>query len=455
MKVMLARQLTTENEDGSSQESIVVVFSNDKNERQTVMVTSDNPGYAAAADALQKFSMGDITASAFAAELTEATEGNKRLAEEKFERVTDFMGGRITLVNGRVLIDGDHIDTAVEQHLLRLLSATRSASTAEQTKVADLAWLSFGKFIENLYSNVNEHVRSQLFRWMTQEANRSGGFTLTDDGCFIGYKGCAGSADSAVSINHGTAIVNGVAHEGAIPNPLGAVVEMSRSNVNDDPAQGCSYGLHVGTYDYAKGWAQGVLLTVKVNPRDVVSVPTECDSQKIRTCRYEVLENVEVAYTAPVWVSDDYDWDDDDECEDGYCDCGCCDEPEYECDCSCECYSDPDCDNEHDVCEECKEDDSASESDDESYCCSRCDGRSNAPYNATQDDVEDEESLPEDKGREEAEKLREKAYEAADAISKVIYDVTGRPVDLRDYMEKLEDLPSYLEEMLPPDEKRR
>jgi hypothetical protein len=133
-------------------------------------------------------------------------------------------------------------------------------------------------------------------------------FAITADGLVVGYKGVKRDADGQlVSVQSGRAIVDGTVHVGNIPNPLGAVVEMPRGEVTFDPANGCSVGLHVGTYDYAAGWAQGALLEVHVNPRDVVSVPTDCDSQKMRTCRYRVVATIDAPHTVPAV----YDYDDD------------------------------------------------------------------------------------------------------------------------------------------------
>ena len=75
-----------------------------------------------------------------------------------------------------------------------------------------------------------------------------------------------------------------------------------------DPREGCSFGLHVGTYNYAKGFAQGVLLRVRVNPRHVVSVPLHAGYQKIRVTEYTVVEASDVEYTETVYEEDEDDW---------------------------------------------------------------------------------------------------------------------------------------------------
>lgn len=77
-----------------------------------------------------------------------------------------------------------------------------------------------------------------------------------------------------------------------IENKIGATVTMPREEVNDDPDQTCSHGLHVGALEYAKQYGDGrdhVILEVSVAPEDFVSVPTDYNGQKARTCAYTVL----------------------------------------------------------------------------------------------------------------------------------------------------------------------
>ncbi len=52
----------------------------------------------------------------------------------------------------------------------------------------------------------------------------------------------------------------------------------------------CSQSL-LSTWDYASTFGPKTLI-VSVNPRDVVSVPKDCGYQKLRTCRYTVLDAV-------------------------------------------------------------------------------------------------------------------------------------------------------------------
>jgi hypothetical protein len=162
-------------------------------------------------------------------------------------------------------------------------------------------------FFENVQSNPNPHSREQLYSWLNRE-----NFTITGDGMIVGYKGVRKTDEGLESIQSGRAIVNGEVKTGHIPNPLGATIEMPRGDVEFDPSVGCHTGLHVGNFAYANSFAQGALLEVRVNPRDVVSVPTECSAQKMRTCRYVVFGMIDAPHTVPVVYDYENDYDEDD-----------------------------------------------------------------------------------------------------------------------------------------------
>ncbi len=223
-------------------------------------------------------------------------------ASKRFERLSE----RVAVANGRIYFDGEEVDNALTQQVARFIEA-------------DEDFVPLVSFFEKVMTNPQVHSRDQLFSWLK---NRD--FTITADGNLIGYKGVKVENDEYFSISRGKAVSNGIEYSGAIPNPLGAVVEMPRSEVQHDPSVGCHTGLHAGTWDYAHNFAQGAVLKVEINPRDVVSVPTDCDAQKLRVCRYTVLEVIDAPETAlvtnkPVDEYDDLGYDDeyDDENYDG------------------------------------------------------------------------------------------------------------------------------------------
>lgn len=196
---------------------------------------------------------------------------------QNFETLSE----RVSVAHGRVFFDGDEVDSTITQQIVRCL---------DDPSVGD--WKPLVLFMENVAANPNEHSREQLFDWL-----RDRDFTITSNGCFIAFKGVYNRDDDAEddypyqSASSGEAIVDGERFTGNIPNGLGATVEMPRGEVQHDPTHACSTGLHVGTYEYAQGYARGALLTVLVNPRDVVSVPTDCNAEKMRVCRYVVSDD--------------------------------------------------------------------------------------------------------------------------------------------------------------------
>ena len=71
---------------------------------------------------------------------------------------------------------------------------------------------------------------------------------------------------------------------------IGDEVYMPRSFVTVDRSMHCSTGLHVCSIQYAQWFMRGscTLALVKVDPRDICSVPSDTAS-KVRCCRYQIL----------------------------------------------------------------------------------------------------------------------------------------------------------------------
>ena len=57
-------------------------------------------------------------------------------------------------------------------------------------------------------------------------------------------------------------------------------------------------------------------MVVEIDPRDVVSVPLDCDQQKLRTAKYKVVSHFEKKLEEP--MCDDYGDYDDEVYNDGY-----------------------------------------------------------------------------------------------------------------------------------------
>lgn len=153
----------------------------------------------------------------------------------------------------------------------------------------------FEKFWQNLQDNPSASSVNELYEFLAYKE-----LPITDDGCFLAYKGLENDFWS-ISGNKDTKVVKGeVDNRGRILNSVGAEIEVKRRDVDDNRDNHCSFGLHVGSLDYARGFARGSVVVVKVNPKDVVSVPTDYNCQKCRVSAYKVVSVFEQEIKAPV-----------------------------------------------------------------------------------------------------------------------------------------------------------
>ena len=217
--------------------------------------------------------------------------------------------------------------------------ATRVLSFLE----AGLDCVHLFKFILKLNLNPSKRAVDELYTFLEHRA-----LPITDNGNFLAYK--------AVREDYTDK------YTGKFLNTIDSVLEMPRNKVDDDKNVGCSYGFHAGTVEYAKEFMgrEGHLMIVEINPADVVSIPTDCQFQKLRTSKYKVVGEYEIDLTDPLYASrfetdqdDDVDlWDDDS--DDEVC-CDCLEESYGNCD-NCDC-----CEG----CCNCSEDDDSDDDDDD------------------------------------------------------------------------------------------
>lgn len=153
----------------------------------------------------------------------------------------------------------------------------------------------FAKFWENLQQNPSASSVRELYDFLSFKE-----LPITEDGCFLAYKGLNMDYWS-ISGNTNTKVVKGqVDSSGRILNNVGAEIEVRRFDVDDNRSNHCSFGLHVGSLKYASDFAHGKVVVVKVNPKDVVSVPNDCNCQKCRVSAYKVVSDFASEITAPV-----------------------------------------------------------------------------------------------------------------------------------------------------------
>jgi len=145
-------------------------------------------------------------------------------------------------------------------------------------------------YLDRLYQNVSNRAVMESYDWCSHK-----GLPITSDGYLVGYKGVGVYNGENTLDKMGRPLQKGDLVDkwtgNSFRNNVADECGMNRRKVSDDCTQGCASGLHVGTYKYACDWAgsEGKVILVKFDPADIVSVPTDCDHQKMRVSNYIVI----------------------------------------------------------------------------------------------------------------------------------------------------------------------
>ena len=132
------------------------------------------------------------------------------------------------------------------------------------------------RFMENLMANPSKRSVDQVYSFLEKNS-----LPITEDGCFLAYKRVRSDYFDC--------------HSGTISNHVGAVVEMERNLVDDNPDSYCSSGLHFCSESYLNhfGSQNDPVMILKISPADVVSIPADYNGSKGRACKYEVVGQVD------------------------------------------------------------------------------------------------------------------------------------------------------------------
>jgi hypothetical protein len=202
--------------------------------------------------------------------------------------VSTFSDGLVEIKNGKVMYEGEEVHGSISKRILEFMSK-------------GLPFQPLVNFLNNLMENPSMQSQKELYDFLEHEH-----LPITEDGHFLAYKAVRSDFKDK--------------YRGTFDNSVGRVVKMQRAKVDDDRARGCSDGLHAGALNYVAGYGSvesgDRIVIVKINPCDVVSVPSDCNCEKLRTCRYEVVgeyqgELLKPLYSA-VFTENEYADDEDD-----------------------------------------------------------------------------------------------------------------------------------------------
>jgi len=190
--------------------------------------------------------------------------------------VENFVSGRVVVRGDRVYYGDFEVKGSVVQRILAML---RDGFVAQPMI----------NFLDNLMSNPSKRAVDELYGFLEATA-----LPITDDGCFLAYKKVRNDYRDF--------------YTGTMDNSVGKVLEMPRNQVDEDKDRTCSYGLHFCSFSYLNQYhgGNGRVMIVKINPRDVVSIPSDYNNAKGRAARYEIIGEHEghesrEAFTAPVY----------------------------------------------------------------------------------------------------------------------------------------------------------
>lgn len=177
-------------------------------------------------------------------------------------------GGRITLDGSVLLYDGRPLHGALVNRILEVVHAAGNAGPLLL-------------FLENLMENPSLRAVQELYGML--EACM---LPITEDGHFLAYKKVRNDFKDIYS--------------GTMDNSVGQVLEMPRNAVDEDKNRTCSSGLHFCSKSYLSHFgtwesAGNRVIVVKINPRDVVAIPSDYNNAKGRTCRYEVVDELDTS----------------------------------------------------------------------------------------------------------------------------------------------------------------
>ena len=184
--------------------------------------------------------------------------------------ISNLSEGNITIDNGVLKYKDFKIHNVVTERILQLIQL-------------GAPFRPLIKFLDKLMANPSRRAVNELYTFLRHKS-----MPFTPDGNFLAYKSLRRDYTDHYS--------------GKFNNKVGETLEMTRNAVCDDADIGCSYGFHAGSLDYAQsfGGDESHVVVVEIAPTDVVSVPKDCDCQKLRTAKYKVVGIFSRALEEPV-----------------------------------------------------------------------------------------------------------------------------------------------------------
>lgn len=208
-------------------------------------IASDHPNYAKIVSALKSQTF-DVVADLI----------------DVGKAIINFSKGEIKITNGEILYKGFTIKNSLTERIQTLMNM-------------ELPFEPLINFFNNIMENPSARSVDETFNFLDCNS-----LPITEDGCFLAYKRVRDDFKDF--------------YTGTVDNSIGASPSMPRNLVDDNSANTCSRGLHFCSKEYLKHYHGGCgrIIAIKVNPKNVVSIPTEYRNSKGRCCGYDVLYEI-------------------------------------------------------------------------------------------------------------------------------------------------------------------
>ncbi len=178
-------------------------------------------------------------------------------------QVIDYGKGKFSIVAGQVIFDGKPMHNACVDRVLKMMREGYDLDPM-------LA------FLDRLYNNTSFRVVNEL--WPFLEKSK---VAIDPEGYIIAYKVVRNDYMDK--------------HTGTFDNSVGETPNMPRRDVDDNQDKTCSDGLHFCSETYLPWYGSGVreggdrVMIVRVDPANVVAIPTDHKDAKGRAWIYEVI----------------------------------------------------------------------------------------------------------------------------------------------------------------------
>ena len=217
----------------------LTIYANDGN---IFKVYKDTPEYSKALGQLNNL-----------VELTVQLSANKHIAE-----------GNFVVVDGAVFVKD--VEIPDELPIVKLINTVKSKGLTDEEVE------SIKPFLKNILENPYINAAEELYDYC-----KALDFEITADGCFLAYK----------KVNEDFTSVHKNKKGEHLLHAIGTYVEETDIDANRHNV--CSKGLHFCSKEYLKSFGGSKTIVVKVNPKDVVAIPTDYNFAKGRCTKYYVV----------------------------------------------------------------------------------------------------------------------------------------------------------------------